>query len=71
MSCADLVSSTTAITRASEVSFTSVMISLLIGASTRLTTCSSVTLKKIWLSVMPSTCPASFWPLGMLWMPPR
>lgn len=36
-------------TRASEVSFTSVMTSLLIGAVMRLTTCKSTILKKIWL----------------------
>ena len=36
-----------------------------------LMTCSSVTLKKIWLRVMPSTSPASYWPRGMDWIPPR
>ena len=35
--------------------FTSVMTSLPIGGRMRLTTCRSVTLKKIWLLVMPST----------------
>jgi len=44
-----------AMTFASEVSFTSVMTSLPIGGRMRLTTCRSVTLKKIWLLVMPST----------------
>ena len=58
-------------TLASEVSFTSVMISLPMGGRMRLMTCNSVILKKIWLRVMPSTCPASVWPLGTASMPPR
>ena len=66
-----LISSVTAIIRAREVSFTRVMISLDIGGTMRLTICSSVTRKKIWLRVMPSTWPASRWPLGTPWMPPR
>ena len=45
----------TLIIRAREVSFTRVMISLLMGARIRLTTCKSTTLKKIWLFVMPNT----------------
>ena len=40
---------------ASEVSLTRVITSLPMGARMRLTTCSSVTLKKIWVLVMPST----------------
>ena len=56
---------------ASEVSLTSVMISLPIGGRMRLMTCSSVTLKKICVFVMPSTSPASVWPLGTASMPPR
>ena len=47
------------------------MNSLPMGGTIRLTTCSKVTLKKIWLLVMPSTSPASYWPRGMDWMPPR
>ena len=56
---------------ASEVSLTRVMISLPMGGRIRLTTCSNVTWKKIWVLVMPSTCPASVWPLGTASMPPR
>ena len=45
----------TMITRAKEVSLTSVIISLLMGATMRLTTCMRTILKKIWLLVMPRT----------------
>ena len=54
-----------------KVTLLQVMNSLPMGGTIRLITCSSVTLKKIWLLVMPSTSPASYWPLGMDWMPPR
>ena len=47
--------SCSAMIRAREVSFTSVMISLDMGGTIRLIICISVTLKKIWLLVMPST----------------
>ena len=56
---------------ARDVSFTSVMISLDMGGTMRLIICSSVTRKKIWLLVMPSTRPASSCPTGTLWIPPR
>ena len=70
-SLAIMMMSLLAMTLAREVSLTRVMISLPMGGKMRLTTCSSVTLKKIWLRVMPSTCPASVWPLGTASMPPR
>ena len=57
--------------RESDVSLTSVMTSLDMGGTMRLTICSSVTLKKICVLVMPSTCPASCCPFGTPWMPPR
>ena len=60
-----------AITLAREVSLIKVMTSLPMGARMRLMTCSSVTRKKIWLLVMPSTCPASVWPTGTDSIPPR
>lgn len=50
-----MISSIMEMVLASEVSFTSVMTSLDMGGTMRLTICSSVTLKKIWLFVMPST----------------
>ena len=50
-----LVISVMAMTRAREVSFTRVMTSLDMGGTMRLTICSSVTLKKIWLRVRPRT----------------
>ena len=70
-SFAIMMMSLLAMTFASEVSLTRVMISLPIGGRIRLMTCSSVTRKKIWVRVMPSTCPASVWPLGTASMPPR
>ena len=65
-----MMSSMMAMVLAREVSFTRVMTSLDMGGRMRLTICSRVTLKKIWLLVMPSTCPASCWPMGTLSMPP-
>ena len=54
-----------------EVSFTRVINSLPRGGTIRFTTCSSTTLKNTCRLVMPSTWPASYWPFGMLSMPPR
>ena len=70
-SCAIMMISLLEMMLASEVSLTSVMTSLPMGGRMRLTTCSSVTRKKICGFVMPSTSPASVWPLGTLSMPPR
>ena len=70
-SLASLMISPTMMKLDKEVSFTRVMISLPMGGTMRLTTWSRVTWKKIWLRVMPSTCPASRWPAGTPWMPPR
>ena len=65
-----MISSMMEMVLAREVSFTSVMTSLDMGGTMRLTICSSVTLKKICHLVMPSTCPASCCPTGTLSMPP-
>ena len=54
-SFAIMMMSLLAMTFASEVSLTSVMISLPMGGRMRLMTCRSVTRKKIWVFVMPST----------------
>ena len=60
-----MISSMMEMVLAREVSFTSVMTSLDMGGTMRLTICSSVTWKKIWLRVRPRTCPASRCPAGI------
>lgn len=65
------MTSCNAMTRAREVSFTNVMISLEMGGTIRLIICSRVMWRKIWALVMPKTWPASCWPFGTPWMPPR
>ena len=55
-----LMSSGMLSTNASEVSFTSVMISLLIAGKIRLMTCGSTIFMNVWNRVYPSTFAASY-----------
>ncbi|MCY1543644.1 hypothetical protein D9M68_794700 [compost metagenome] len=55
----------------SEVSLTSVMVSLLMGGSTRCTICGSTMRRKVCRYVMPSTLLPSYWPRSTDRMPAR
>ena len=63
--------SATPIANASDVSFTSVMISLPMAGRMRLTTCGSTMRTNVCIREYPSTSAASYCPRGMDWMPLR